>query len=358
MWVRERLGAERVSERRACQVLGQVRSTQRRERQIPDDEARLVARMVELATQYGRYGYRRVTAILHGEGWKVNPKRVERLWRQEGLKVPSRQPKRRRWSSGTNRAVPFSQVTSTVQTVSDDNIIRRLDRMRAIKAQADQAFGTSETLRTRIAPAIEAIELPAGYQLEWQGEYKSSRDGQAALASKIPPIFVFMILVVILLFDRLKQPAIIYLTVPLAIIGVTVGLLLTKQPFGFMALLGILSLSGMLIKNSIMLIDETDGLIREGMDRYKAVVQAGVSRSRPVAMAALTTMLGMIPLFQDAFFVALAVTIVFGLGFATVLTLIVVPVLYAVFFRIPNPDGRRRESVGPPGGALEAAPSS
>ena len=96
MWVRERLGAERVSERRACQVLGQVRSTQRRERQIPDDEARLVARMVELTTQYGRYGYRRVTAILHGEGWKVNPKRVERLWRQEGLKVPSRQPKRRR----------------------------------------------------------------------------------------------------------------------------------------------------------------------------------------------------------------------------------------------------------------------
>ena len=84
MWVRERLGAERVSERRACQVLGQVRSTQRRERQIPDDEARLVARMVELATQYGRYGYRRVTAILHGEGWKVNPKRVERLWLNDG----------------------------------------------------------------------------------------------------------------------------------------------------------------------------------------------------------------------------------------------------------------------------------
>ena len=96
MWVRERLGAERVSERRACQVLGQVRSTQRRERQIPDDEARLVTEMVELATQYGRYGYRRITAMLHLEGWKVNHKRVERLWRQEGLKVPSRQPKRRR----------------------------------------------------------------------------------------------------------------------------------------------------------------------------------------------------------------------------------------------------------------------
>ncbi|MCZ6750233.1 MAG: efflux RND transporter permease subunit [Acidobacteria bacterium] len=256
------------------------------------------------------------------------------------------------WSSGTNRAVPFSQVTSTVQTVSDDNIIRRLNRMRAIKAQADQAYGTSEALRSRIAPAIEAIQLPPGYQLDWKGEYESSRNGQAALASKIPPIFLFMILVVILLFDRLKQPAIIYLTVPLAIIGVTVGLLMTKQPFGFMALLGILSLSGMLIKNSIVLIDETDGLIREGMDPYEAVVQAGVSRSRPVAMAALTTMLGMMPLLQDAFFVAMAVTIVFGLGFATILTLIVVPVLYAVFFRIPNPDLTRlapQESGSLPG---------
>ena len=90
----------------------------------------------------------------------------------------------------------------------------------------------------------------------------------------------------------------------------------------------------MLIKNDIVLIDETDGLIRGGMDSHLAVVQAGVSRSRPVMMAALTTMLGMIPLFQDAFFIAMAVTIVFGLGFATVLTLIVVPVLYSIFFSI------------------------
>ena len=96
VWVRERFGPERVSERRACRVLGQARSTQRRIRQIPKEEAQLVIRMVELASQYGRYGYRRITAMLRWEGWKVNPKRVERLWRQEGLKVPSRQPKRRR----------------------------------------------------------------------------------------------------------------------------------------------------------------------------------------------------------------------------------------------------------------------
>jgi multidrug efflux pump subunit AcrB len=139
------------------------------------------------------------------------------------------------------------------------------------------------------------------------------------------------------LFDRLKQPAIIYMTVPLALIGVTFGLLLTGQPFGFMALLGFLSLTGMLIKNAIVLIDETDGLIRGGMDPHESVIMAGVSRSRPVAMAALTTMLGMLPLFADAFFVAMAVTIVFGLGFATVLTLLVVPTLYSILFKIPSP---------------------
>jgi putative transposase len=95
-WVREALGRERVSERRACQVLGQARTTQRRRRAVPSDEPRLVKRMIELATLYGRYGYRRVTALLHQEGWRVNHKRIERLWRQEGLKVPPRQPKRGR----------------------------------------------------------------------------------------------------------------------------------------------------------------------------------------------------------------------------------------------------------------------
>ena len=90
------LGRDRVSERRACRVLGQPRSTQRRQRQIPSDEPRLIKRITELASEYGRYGYRRVTALLQTEGWRVNHKRVERIWRQEGLKVPQKQPKRRR----------------------------------------------------------------------------------------------------------------------------------------------------------------------------------------------------------------------------------------------------------------------
>ena len=241
------------------------------------------------------------------------------------------------WSSGANRAVPFAQVVSNLTTGAEDQLIRRINRMPTIRAQCDQGFGTAEALRRRMAKQIEAVELPPGYEFEWEGEFGNSQDAQAALFSKIPFTIVMMILVVIMLFDRIKQPIIIYLTLPLALIGVTVGLLSMGQPFGFMALLGFLSLSGMLIKNAIVLIDQTDIYIREGIARYEAVVLAGVSRSRPVAMAALTTMLGMIPLFQDAFFKAMAVTIVFGLGFATVLTLIVVPTLYAIFFRIPAP---------------------
>ena len=121
---------------------------------------------------------------------------------------------------------------------------------------------------------------------------------------------------------------------PLAVIGVTVGLLSTNQPFGFMALLGFLSLSGMLIKNAIVLIDEINIQRREDKPAIDAVTDSAVSRLRPVAMAAATTILGMAPLFPDAFFVSMAVTISFGLGFATLLTMIVVPTLFATLFGI------------------------
>jgi multidrug efflux pump subunit AcrB len=123
--------------------------------------------------------------------------------------------------------------------------------------------------------------------------------------------------------------------VPLAVIGVTAGLLSTNQPFGFMALLGFLSLMGMLIKNAIVLIDQINLELEAGKDLLLAIVDSGASRLRPVAMAALTTALGMIPLLLDAFFVSMAVTIIGGLLFATVLTMVVVPVFYAMFYRAP-----------------------
>lgn len=242
------------------------------------------------------------------------------------------------FSPVAGRAIPLRQVVRDVATVSENQQVQRRYRLPTITVKCDPDSGlTASEVLAQIRPKVEAIPLPAGYTLEWGGEYEDSGKAQAGLAAKIPPILIFMILIVIALFNSLKQPLIIFLTVPLAIIGVTTGLLAFNQPFGFMALLGFLSLVGMQIKNAIVLIDEIKLQIGTGRDPYTALVESGMSRVRPVSMAALTTVLGMIPLLTDVFFAAMAVTIMVGLTFATVLTLIVIPVLYAIFYRIPAP---------------------
>ena len=241
------------------------------------------------------------------------------------------------WSPVAGQTIPMSQVVRGFESKSENSIVRRRDRLPTLTVKCDPKSGPASVVFEKLQPKIDQIELPPGYTLEWGGEYENSRDAQAALAGKMPIVAMLMVLVVIFLFNSIRLPLMIFLTVPLAIIGVTAGLLLTGQPFGFMALLGFLSLSGMLIKNAIVLIDEINCQISSGKEPFAAVVDSGVSRVRPVSMAALTTVLGMIPLLADAFFVAMAVTIMFGLAFATVLTLVVVPVLYACFFRIPSP---------------------
>ena len=143
-----------------------------------------------------------------------------------------------------------------------------------------------------------------------------------------------MFLVSVLLFGRVRQPLIIWLVVPMAVVGVVSGLLLTDMPFGFMSLLGFLSLFGMLIKNAIVLLEEIDLQIAEGKVPNTAIVTASASRLRPVALAAITTILGMAPLLTDAFFADMSVTIMGGLSFATILTLIAVPVLYSIFYKV------------------------
>jgi multidrug efflux pump subunit AcrB len=242
------------------------------------------------------------------------------------------------WSRAAGRYVPLRQVVSDFETTFDDDIVYRMNRKRALTVHADPVAETPAALLARVKPLIEAIPLPPGYELEWWGEYRDSNRAQAAIARSVPLFLAAMVLIVIALFNDLRQPAVIWLTVPLALIGVTMGLLLTRQPFGFMSLLGFMSLSGMLIKNAIVLIDEIELQKRGGSDPLTAIVDSGVSRLRPVAMAALTTALGMIPLLQDAFFVAMAVTIIFGLMVATMLTMVVVPVLYAIFFRVRVPE--------------------
>ena len=268
----------------------------------------------------------------------------------------------------TRDKIPALQVIDDIRTEFENNRLSRYNRRSMIKVHADAREGYPSEVLARIKPTIEqafgvdtegylgqkvnadkysAATIPIkyddiipikdkpGYFIAWSGEAEDSADATTQLAASIPIYFGMMVLVVIFLFNAFRQPLIIWLTVPLSLIGVTAGLLIFNQPFGFMALLGVMSLSGMLIKNAIVLVDQINLEIREGKERFQAVVDSGVSRMMPVCMAALTTIMGMIPLLSDGFFVAMAVTIMFGLGFATVLTLIVVPVLYATFFKIP-----------------------
>lgn len=239
------------------------------------------------------------------------------------------------WSPVLKRSVSVAQVVNGFETVWENTVIRGRDRMQTIIASANPRGELTTPLFNRVRPRIEAMELPHGYSISWGGEHEDSTRAQQGLARSLPSGFLIMILTSILLFGKIRQPLIIWLTVPLAIIGITAGLLGLNGAFDFMSLLGGLSLIGLLIKNAIVLIEEIDQQIEGGKESFQAILDSGVSRLRPVTMAASTTILGMIPLLQDVFFVNMSITIMAGLGFATILTLVVVPVLYAIFFRIP-----------------------
>ncbi|MFK7752421.1 MAG: efflux RND transporter permease subunit [Sedimentitalea sp.] len=231
--------------------------------------------------------------------------------------------------------IPISQVVDRFDIVFEAGNLRRIDRALAILAQGDNAPGVlSGDLFDAVKGPIEDIALPPGYAMEWAGEFGNSQEANAGLASTMPLGFGAMFIVVLFLFNAWRQTIIIWLVVPLALVGVIYGLAGTQTPLEFMAILGILSLTGMLIKNAIVLIDETDTQIGDGKARMSAVVDAAVSRVRPVSLGVLTTVLGVVPLLWDPFFKSLAVVIICGLSFATILTLIVVPALYAIFFRV------------------------
>jgi len=138
-----------------------------------------------------------------------------------------------------------------------------------------------------------------------------------------------------MLFNAYRPPLVILLTIPFALVGVSAGLLSTGTPFGFVALLGAMSLAGMMIKNAVVLLDQVNENLAQGLGDYDAIVEAAVSRLRPVMLAAATTVLGVIPLLQDVFWVGMSVTLMAGLTFGTLLTMVLAPVLYAIVFRIP-----------------------
>jgi multidrug efflux pump subunit AcrB len=238
----------------------------------------------------------------------------------------------------SSSTVPLSQVVDGIDTQWEDPIIWRRDRRRAITVQCSPHGVTTPTLRQSVLPAFQAIELPPGYKLEWQGEYNSAKESQENLIPGIVPAVVIMVAILVVLFNAYRPPLIIFLVIPFVMIGITAGLLITRVPFGFIALLGAMSLSGMMIKNSVVLLDQVNVNLGQRMTPYQAVVEAAVSRLRPVVNAAATTVLGMLPLLQDVFWVSMSVTIMFGLAVGTVLTMVVVPVLYALLSRIGVPE--------------------
>ncbi|WP_335947208.1 efflux RND transporter permease subunit [Salipiger bermudensis] len=238
------------------------------------------------------------------------------------------------YSSAAESFVPIEQVVDGFEFIPENTLVHRRDRVLTITVGADIVDGvTAATAFGEVRGAVEAMELPLGYKLEWGGDYESSSEAQAALGTQLPVSFLIMVLISILLFNALRQPLIIWLLVPMSVNGVVLGLGLTGLPFSFTALLGLLSLSGMLIKNGIVLVEEIDLLREDGEALRPAIIRASTSRLRPVVLAAATTILGMAPLLGDAFFVSMAVTIMGGLAFATVLTLVAAPVLYYIFFR-------------------------
>ncbi|MHA6326366.1 efflux RND transporter permease subunit [Roseivivax sp. CAU 1753] len=237
------------------------------------------------------------------------------------------------YSSAAGDYIPVEQIMDGFSYGIEDTLYQRRDRVPTITVEAGVPAGVNASaVFTELRGPIEAMALPEGYALEWGGEYESSTDAQASLGGQLPVSLLIMVLISILLFGKLRQPLIVWLLVPMAVNGVALGLLGTGLPFSFTALLGLLSLSGMLLKNGIVLVEEIDLTRAEGVPFRDAIVQASTSRLRPVVLAAGTTILGMIPLLWDAFFASMAVTIMGGLGFASILTLIAAPVFYSLMF--------------------------
>ncbi len=242
-------------------------------------------------------------------------------------------------------SVPLNQASSGIDVKWEVPVVRRYNGQRSIAAQCNNAPGyTTTAVRNSLLPKINAIPIPAGYKTEWQGEYLASTQSESYLFKNVPIAVVLVLAILIALFKDFRRPLMILLCLPLAITGVVAGMLLAGKEFGFVAIVGALGLVGMMIKNGVVLVDEVDMQIRSGKEAFQALIDASTSRLRPVFLAAMTTILGMIPLVNDDMFGALAVTIMGGLFIGTVVTLVFLPILYSLFFHIRFPHQDKKEA--------------
>ncbi len=238
------------------------------------------------------------------------------------------------YSDQSGQFVPIEQMVDGFEYQLLNTEVHRRNRVLTITVGADiPPDVTAAQVHSELRATIEEMDMPPGYRMEWGGEFEDSGDAQESLGRQLPLSLLIMVLISVLLFNAIRQPVIIWLLVPMSVNGVVIGLLGTGLPFTFTALLGLLSLSGMLIKNGIVLVEEIDLVRATGKPLQESIIEASVSRLRPVMLAAITTILGMAPLLTDAFFVSMAVTIMGGLAFATVLTMVAAPVFYMLFFQ-------------------------
>lgn len=229
---------------------------------------------------------------------------------------------------------PLSQVSKGIDIRWEEPVVVRYNGQRQQRLQCSPASGVStESARQSIAKTIESITLPEGYSLSWEGEYKASTQSKQYLFKGFPLSVVMMLLILIMLFNDFRRPAIIFSCIPLVVVGVFPSVLLSGKDFGFVAIVGILGLIGMMIKNGIVLIDEISLQISQGKPLDRALIDSSKSRLLPVMMASLTTILGMIPLISDSLFGSLAVTIMGGLAAGTIIILIFIPVLYSLMYK-------------------------
>lgn len=233
------------------------------------------------------------------------------------------------------RPVPMGAVTSGINLDWQEPVVRRNGGRRAIQVQCEPLDGYSPALvRNTSKKEIEAIPLPPGYKMEWVGEHQLQNEALTNIFSYLPISILLIILTLILLFNDFRKPIIILMCIPMAFIGIVPGMILAGQPFTFMAIIGSFGLMGMIVKNAIVLIDQTESLIAEGMEKNRALVDATISRTRPVLLASITTIMGMVPLLTDPMYGSMAVAIISGLLIGTLITLVFVPVLYATFYGV------------------------
>ncbi|MEE0194850.1 MAG: efflux RND transporter permease subunit [Phocaeicola massiliensis] len=267
--------------------------------------------------------------------YRDNEKKVPVLLKSEGVHITDVQSLGDFPVWNGEHSAPLSQVTEKIETTWEFPQIRTYNRQLSMAAMCGVKPGhTMAEVHGEIREEIEAIELPEGYSFFWDAQYKDQGEAMQAIAKFFPLAFLMLVVILVALFGNFRQPIIILCILPLSLIGVAVGMLLTGFDFGFFPIAGWLGLLGMIIKNVIVLLDEINIQRRNGVAPYTAVVEATVSRTRPVLMAATTTILGMVPLLFDIAFGGMAATIILGLTFATLLTLFITPTLYAMFYKI------------------------